>query len=313
MEGLPTNIPGGLWNHRRVEAGVPPAPQAAAGPTMKSKRTVSQSPEQNKPCESQCRPEEPEPMEKRPVKLIQGIKKRKDFVVHQGTQTEESPNICIECGKSFTQNSSLINHRRTHTDEKPYKCPDCGKCFGVSSSLSRHQRIHTGEKPYACPDCGKSFSDKSNLTQHQRRIHTGEKPYKCPICGKSFTDKSTLTQHQRTHTGEKPYKCADCGKSFSRSSHRKRHLRNPPAKGRSKCSHRSGEAAVAKAKEIKVKKRTPTIEIPNTCADYIGVLLFYLEVAVESLILSLLETASITPFPLRFPSNGTLPINSLSY
>uniref|UniRef100_A0A452HBR2 C2H2-type domain-containing protein n=1 Tax=Gopherus agassizii TaxID=38772 RepID=A0A452HBR2_9SAUR len=199
----------------------------------KSKRTLSQSPEQDKPCESQYRPEEIEAMEKRPVKLIQGIKKRKDFVVHQGTQTEESPNICIECGKSFTQNSSLINHRRTHTDEKPYKCPDCGKCFGVSSSLSRHQRIHTGEKPYACPDCGKSFSDKSNLTQHQR-----------------------------VHTGEKPYKCIDCGKSFSRSSHKKKHLRHLMGKKPGKCSSpQQREGAVGKAKARR------KVEVLNTCTE----------------------------------------------
>ncbi|XP_073493497.1 uncharacterized protein [Phyllobates terribilis] len=145
-----------------------------------------------------------------------------DKSISKRTQTEPKAYVCKECGKSFTQNASLIVHRRTHTGERPHTCKTCLKSFISGSYLVMHQRVHTGERPYGCNDCGKRFISSSNLIIHQR-VHTGEKPYLCTECGKCFGHSSHLVRHQKVHTGERPFTCAECGKSFSRSSHLVRH------------------------------------------------------------------------------------------
>ncbi|KAM9032904.1 zinc finger protein 260-like isoform X2 [Sarcophilus harrisii] len=146
------------------------------------------------------------------------------LVDHQKIHTEEKRYWCDQCGKPFSETSSLATHQRIHTGEKPFKCNQCEKAFTQRSSLAAHKRIHSGEKPFECNECGKAFTQSSHLATH-KRIHSGEKLYECNQCGKAFTQSSCLARHQRIHTGERPYKCNQCGKALKCSSSLAKHQR----------------------------------------------------------------------------------------
>ena len=76
------------------------------------------------------------------------------------------PHWCSQCGKAFSENSTLLNHLNAHTEEKPYKWSHCKKVLSQNRKLTNHLRTHTGEKPYQCIHCWKAFSDNSILNNH---------------------------------------------------------------------------------------------------------------------------------------------------
>nr|XP_019573286.1 PREDICTED: zinc finger protein 658-like isoform X4 [Rhinolophus sinicus] len=176
----------------------------------------------------------------------------------------DKPYECKDCGKTFSQRTTLCVHQRIHTGKKPYECNECGKTFAHISRLRIHQRIHTGEKPYECSECGKTFACNSGLRTHQR-IHTGEKPYECNQCGKTFTQNSRLRRHQRIHTGEKPYECKDCGKTFSQMTTLCVHQRIHTG-GKIYGCHECGKTFSANS-TLKVHQRIHTGEKPYECNE----------------------------------------------
>ncbi|XP_077784115.1 uncharacterized protein LOC144327610 [Podarcis muralis] len=101
-----------------------------------------------------------------PLLIVMNWKSRTRVTMTKSPQWRSCTNILKVEKKSYS-----ISHQRNLIRKKPYQCMECGKSFSQSSSLSSHQRIHTGEKPYQCVECGKRFSVSSSLTSHQR-IHT---------------------------------------------------------------------------------------------------------------------------------------------
>uniref|UniRef100_A0A1Q3G0Y9 C2h2-type zn-finger protein n=1 Tax=Culex tarsalis TaxID=7177 RepID=A0A1Q3G0Y9_CULTA len=132
--------------------------------------------------------------------------------------------LCVYCGRGFSNSSNLIVHMRRHTGERPYRCDICDKGFPRSSDLQCHRRTHTGEKPCLCTICGKGFSRSNKLVRHMR-IHTGARPYSCTYCDRAFTQSNDLTLHIRRHTGEKPYICGVCNERFIQGTALKAHQR----------------------------------------------------------------------------------------
>ena len=52
-----------------------------------------------------------------------------------------------------------------------HKCPECGKMFTQKSSLNQHiESIHEQIK-HQCPECGQMFSLKRSVKQHIESIH----------------------------------------------------------------------------------------------------------------------------------------------
>ncbi|XP_033611037.1 zinc finger protein 135 isoform X2 [Cryptotermes secundus] len=62
---------------------------------------------------------------------------------HARKHSNERPFPCDQCSQSFYRKSTLKTHKLRHTGARPYVCPlNCGKAFTQSSSLSYHVRHH---------------------------------------------------------------------------------------------------------------------------------------------------------------------------
>ena len=131
----------------------------------------------------------------------------------------KTSNICDVCNKIFkisdTLKSRMKKHMlRIHSEERPQKCKDCHKTFPLLSSLRTHTLIHDGESQYQCNQCGKNCVDKNRLNMHLKR-HSGEKPLKCSECDLRFLQKGSLERHIRVVHGQtRDYKCNECEKTF---------------------------------------------------------------------------------------------------
>ena len=117
---------------------------------------------------------------------------------------------CSLCSRSFEKRDRLRIHiLHVHEKYRPHQCIECGKSFSQSSSLNKHARVHSGERPYKCPHCVKSFTASSILRTHIRQ-HSGEKPFKCKYCRRAFASHAAHDSHvRRNHHENRVYGSED--------------------------------------------------------------------------------------------------------
>ena len=148
-------------------------------------------------------------------KTIDRTSKPKKAVRKKRTQKiPESTFHCKYCDKSFPWLCKLERHTKVHTKVRPFKCKDCGKAYTEESTLKIHQNcFHKGLRPYKCDLCDKSFGRNGDLKSHKEDVHEGV-TVECPICGKGGLTKSSLKGDLKNHTGVAKVKCTKCDKTF---------------------------------------------------------------------------------------------------
>lgn len=132
--------------------------------------------------------------------------------------------ICTKCPYSTPHSQTLVNHMRRHNGARPFIC-DCGKRFTQSSSLTAHRKTHSNITYYTCSTCGKQFKHSFTLKNHQRVHEAGT--FTCTICQKVLKSQQSLQEHMHRHKNIRNYNCEDCGATFVTCSdlisHRKKH------------------------------------------------------------------------------------------
>ncbi|XP_055902583.1 zinc finger protein 569-like [Eupeodes corollae] len=153
----------------------------------------------------------------------------------QNSIPDESKFTCSTCRDVFAVAEDLFVHSSLHDDSNGFMCKSCNKTFLTFFKLKRHVPTHFHEKPYKCQLCEMRFVEMASLTRHFR-VHTEakskSKTHLCLICKKTFPNRYTLKVHNRSHTGERPWKCDSCDKQFSDfrllNSHKRIHDQSKP-------------------------------------------------------------------------------------
>lgn len=142
---------------------------------------------------------------------------------HHSTHTVAS-HQCSVCLKLFRQKSSLKRHIKTHSEYSYNRIScECGRTFSQNSSLKKHKmicknRMQPVVKPFNCQECLKRFLTKSDLKRHIS-THDASKNYKCSICFAHLKTNETFKRHMSRHEECRnevggTYQCEACGCSF---------------------------------------------------------------------------------------------------
>ena len=178
----------------------------------------------------------PEKQERLVDKFFKDIKKRVnvDQNGEKVRQQELKGSQCPDCGKLFSQNSSMLLHHQSSHQGIKFQCNKCD----YSATQKGHLKIHVKGKHEnilaTCQVCGKRFLGNGNLQKHIQSIHEGT-PYPCIQCDYIGKTKAHLKIHTETkHLGVR-YDCQLCDHKAYHKSGLKEHIKTEHYGVRYKC------------------------------------------------------------------------------
>ncbi|KAL1399111.1 hypothetical protein pipiens_008462 [Culex pipiens pipiens] len=124
-------------------------------------------------------------------------------------EEDSSTETSIVTANSFQLNitgaAAVYRTGRGHLQKKPYECNECGRRFTQKSSLKTHLDSHRSDRdPIRCDPCGQEFPTPTALYAHRRTVHKTQKKtpenattYDCPRCGRSFKQLRWFRTHMK--------------------------------------------------------------------------------------------------------------------
>lgn len=107
---------------------------------------------------------------------------------------------CIPCKKGFESKNSTDNHyKRFHDPTRAFEfgCLECGESFSSNTTLKKHIRGHSPKlEVFSCEPCGKEYNKRMDLYEHLRsESHLRLKCFGGSACDRTFATPSAMIMH----------------------------------------------------------------------------------------------------------------------